>query len=141
MTREVRSNYHRFRRAGWRADEAIRAARILARWDEAEGEGWVRLQAIPDEDWTIKDNGCSCGDPACRRRERDAFERHGAWGVVGEYGIDIPEPSGPLAGCLTETRWHHADSCWGFVGFDVLNPLENPYVVDIMAETLEALDA
>jgi hypothetical protein len=127
----VRSKYHRLRRAGWRAEEAIRAARILERWDKAESDGLVRLQAIPDEDWTIKDNGCSCGNPVCQRRERESFERDGAWGSVGEYRTDTDSED-----------WTHADSVWGHVGYnDVLSPLENPYILDIMAATLDALDA
>jgi hypothetical protein len=122
--------YKRFRDAGRTAEDALDSARTLARWDEAEQTGSVRIVARPDpdsspSDWhDTKGGACECED--CR-----AYARDGAWGTVGEYRTDPDSED-----------WTHADSVWGHVGYnDVLSPLENPYVVDIMAATLDALDA
>jgi hypothetical protein len=133
VTRSVRSNYHRFRRAGWRADEAIRAARILERWDEAKGEGWVRIQVEPDDSGWHHDDICGC-DRGDKCQVLRAAIDNGVYAVIGEYRDDPDAPE--------DDRWMPGDSVCGFVGYDdPLDPYLNPYVLDIMATTLDALDA
>lgn len=114
--------YHRFRKAGYPAVQAYRNAKLLVEWDDLEAKGLVRLLAESDEHFD-PDILCDCG---CG--DREAYERDGAWGVVGQYRLD------------TESDWQTGDSIWGCVGYrDVLSPFENWYVPDIMHETLAAL--
>jgi hypothetical protein len=137
MTREVRSNYHRFRRSGLSAKESIDAARTLARWDEAEQAGSVRIVARSDHDSSPSDYHDTKGG-ACECEDCRAYARDGACGVVGQY--TTTDDASEDEDC--DDGWEDADSVWACVGYnDVLSPLENPYVVDIMQATLDALDA
>lgn len=147
MLHRIKFQYRALRECGWRAGEAMRAARILVSWHRREAGEFdhpdaihcVRLRAVPDETATFDD---VCGDtynpranpdiPRSRleREEaafRDLVEREGVWGVVSEYWDE------------TDERWRHADSCFGFAGYkDVMDPRENPYIPDLMSAALEA---
>jgi hypothetical protein len=91
----------------------------LARFQAAERTGFVRLRCELDEDF----------DPRDFMEDSDIQDSDWeAYGSIGEYRLS-----------LDSEDWVHADSCWGHVGYrDVLDWTENPYILDIMAETLEA---
>ena len=112
------------------------AMAISQRFARLEALGLVRLECKPDEYADIDDLEGDCFDPKHNpdvdpsqlEAERKAFHarinREGVWGLVGEYADG--------------THWAHADSCWGFVGDDMIN---SGYDVDIKALTIEALRA
>lgn len=99
-----------------------RVAVTLTKWRAAARAGYVRLRSefdfhynpgdydIPDDDWNGE-----------------------AYGTIGEFSLD-PDAS------WDSPAWTHGDSVWGHVGYrDCLDPMENPYILDIMDETLAAL--
>ena len=122
MNRQLAREYRRFRKAGIGgvvgrdAANCLQAARTVLLWERLEAAGLVRLSVEADEsyDWS--------------EEERERYGSDGAWGVVGGYRT------------LDGDGWEHGDSVWGFVGYArVDSPTENPYVVDIMAQTIDAL--
>ncbi|MGC4033612.1 MAG: hypothetical protein QM754_18145 [Tepidisphaeraceae bacterium] len=125
MNSYARSVFTQARTAGYGALESLSISRTVQAFDTAESEGLVRLEALPDEDFDLE--GFS-DIPGVVEEARKAIERGD-----GPYGV--------VASCLTESgEWHQADSCWGFVGYrDVLSPVENPYVVDLMRSALAAI--
>lgn len=126
MNERTRRYYREGRKAGYRASEALSVARVLTKWHAAEWAGYVQLR---EEDDTDYEGFCDCDDPKCSAKTGPAY------GSIGEYRID-PDPDPHFPG------WEVADSVWGHTGYrDVLDPWENPYVVDIMQETLDALKA
>ena len=121
----------------------MRVARTLAQWSALESLGLVRISAEEDEDAANDPDSiaCSCGDPKCIQgpeRIRETIESIGVWGVVGEFGLPdrwAGEPTSIFVpDCLV---WHHADAVWGHIGYrDCADWRENPYVIDIMDETI-----
>lgn len=123
--REVRtvSNYT----PGTNAVRCLSQARTLLKWRAAERAGYVKLDVEEDQDFQPDEGNCCCEDPDCSAKTGPAF------GTVGRYRQDHP-----LAGRIP--TWEQADSVWGHTGYaDPGDWRENPYVLDIMAETLEAL--
>lgn len=128
-TRKVAAKYRAVRSAGvacivgQNALVSLEIARTLVLWEQLEDTGLVRLRTVPDDsyDWSDKPDGMS--------DERwEEVSQGGAWGIVGEYRI------------TEEAEWQQADSVWGFVGYSTHDdPFENPYVSDIMAQTIEQL--
>lgn len=114
-------DYNRARRAGYGAKDALRLARLIEEWKDAERAGLVQLRVEPDNDPDASQ--CDCGDKHCRHNE--LLERDGAFGTIGEYR----DASG---------EWAHADSCWGHVGYaDPADPIENDYAADAMRSALD----
>ena len=122
MNRQLAREYRRFRAAGIGgvvgrdAANCLHAARTVLLWERLEAAGLVRLSVEPDDsyDWS--------------EEERERYGSDGAWGVVGSYRTG------------ERGEWEHGDSVWGFVGYaSVDSPTENPYVIDIMTQTIEAL--
>lgn len=136
--RNVKSLYHQFRAAGYRADESLRSARIVSafcapgvEWDHdsdpdrfsdfAPGDdlGRVRIIAEPDEDYDWEDL-----DNSVPRSVYERCARDGAWGTVAQV--------------WNGSEWEDVDSVWGNVGYDdPLDPVENCYVVDLMSAALD----
>lgn len=118
----VRNLYHAARRAGYPAASALDMARTIAKFRALEDIGAVRIRAEHDEETSFD-------------------EGEEAFGTIGEFRTDFEYLSDWLPSDTEEdhvTDWEHADSCWGHVGYqDVTDPLENPYVVDEMAECVE----
>jgi hypothetical protein len=57
--------------------------------------------------------------------------RLGSFVSIGQFRLDT-----------TRERWETADSVGGHIGYrNILDPFENPYVIGIMSETLDALDS
>ncbi|MDB5326987.1 MAG: hypothetical protein JWM57_2556, partial [Phycisphaerales bacterium] len=80
--------------------ESLSIARTADAFDDAVNEGLVRIEALPDEDYRPEDWSDD-------KRDREAYERDGAWGVVTRY-LDA------------DGEWRVADSVWGFVGYSSL---------------------
>jgi hypothetical protein len=100
-----------------------RAAVTLRKWWALEDAGYVRLTCEDDTDFVPGEGNCCCDDPECSAKTGPAY------GSVGEYRLDPEDEDG----------WVVADSVWGHTGYrDVLDPFENPYILDIMAGTIEA---
>lgn len=110
-------HYARLRAAQWSAREALRAAKVRDCFDAAREAGDVRLRHVEDsEPYMVGD---AENEPATRAR----IERHGVWGIIGEYR------------CPCCDEWRPADSCWGFVGDDLE---DNGHDTDIMQAAIDA---
>jgi hypothetical protein len=124
----LRNLYRQARKAqvGWIVGEsalsAWRAARILRQWDALECLGLVRLRDEWDEHYEWEGDGANpCPDEP-------------AYGSIGEYRLPGEEP---YTAFDDEVEWEHGDSVWGHVGYrDVLDWRENPYILDVMSETI-----
>lgn len=126
-----RTVYRAARARGWRAEEALRRARVVAAWDAAGGHvydesysedagpddsvlcpGPVRLRVPWDECFYDDSYLDTWDDVPARERERvrrelwDRIERDGVVGIVGERWDGAAE------------EWVTVDSVWGFVGDD-----------------------
>ena len=100
----------------------LRIASTLARWDTLEEFGLVRLTAEPDYDFDPNDFEHPEGFDDSNGDSLEAF------GTIGQY-----RPT-------EDHDFVTGDSCWGHVGYkDVLDWRENPYILDIMAETIRNL--
>jgi hypothetical protein len=118
-------HYREFRKrspfmlVGCNALQALQAARTLARFREYEGACLVRLRSEFDSD---------ADTSFMSEREYDAWNGE-AFGSISEYLC-------PACG-----SWLGADSIWGHIGYrDVLDPFENPYIVELMASALDCID-
>jgi len=130
MNATVLKHYRRFRAnpcwliKGQNAKLALDSARTLVAFERSEAEGMVRLRAEIDDD-------CVSWMDDRQRKDWDGE----AYGSIGEYRL----PECPC--CHSRPSWVHCDSVWGHIGYkDVLDPFENPYIVDIMRSTLDALE-
>lgn len=123
----VRNYYRQLRHAGYRAGESLRSAKIVDRFNRAERAGLVRISLIPDD--SEYDPGDTDGMTAKQVTDMwDRINRLGVYGVVGEYRLN------------EDSEWESADSVWGCAGYDHADSfIENCYVPDIMAETLDTL--
>lgn len=131
ISNRIRNLYREARKAGscrvgFAAVEALDTAYTLAKWEVLAELGYVRLIAEPDDDadlsWIDQDR-YSDSD---RERFRDDVETNGVWGSIGEFRLDPDSED-----------WQTADSVWGHTGYrNVLDWRENPYVLDIMDETI-----
>jgi len=149
MNARLTREYRTFRAHGEPASRALDAARTCLLWGRLSDLGMVRLEVRPDDSYDWSDE-----------RERERFGEDGAWGVVGEYRVparmgnsdDLTTVYGDDSAVVErdsqgqwfrleyEMQWEHGDSIWGCVGYqDVSSPQENPYVIDIMGETIGRL--
>jgi hypothetical protein len=140
----ITSLYRRYRNEGWNASQSLRAARIKAKFEALEDAGYVRLAVEPDDsaDLSFLDQD-DCYPRSVADRERARASRDGTWGLVGMYRLDPPrDDADSLArtmGC-DDGGWQPGGSVWGFIGDDV-DPRDNPYAPDIMAETIAAFNS
>jgi hypothetical protein len=133
MNQWIKAEYERLRRNGWRACDAIRAARVKDAWDDAENAGLVKVDAEPDclsvED-TEPDWDAICINhhvAALERKEyRDRCNRDGLWIYAAYYRTSVDD------------EWILADSIGGFVGSDWK---DSGYDTDMRETALEALEA
>jgi hypothetical protein len=137
ISQATRRLYDRFRKAGCGAQESLRSARILRKWNALDRLGAVRIRIEDDEDFTPDEDNCCCEDPRCSARTGPAY------GTVGEYRTDWHDRgSWHLDDGDHSSVWVHADSVWGHTGYrDPADPVENCYVIGIMAETIDAFRA
>lgn len=103
------------------AASALKQARIIVRFRELEDAGLVRLRAEPDEHYNWNEF-----DP----KESEKWGDDGAWGSIVDWRVS------------DEDEWEEGDSCWGHVGYkDVLDPLENCYIIDHMRSAIDKVEA
>lgn len=135
---QLRAVYQRFRAAGNSAITSLQCAKTLLEFQAAEADGFVKLDAIPEEESYFD----VYGDPeeytdihgkrVSAKQARDhiveQLERDGNWCVVS-YWFD-------------GSRWQFADSVGQCLGYsNPLSPFENCYVTDLMASALRARQA
>src|SRR5262245_17299029 len=106
VSHTLRTLYHRERRLGFSAWQALRHARIRRTWEHLE-DRYVRLRLEPDDgpDLSYLEQGCYQGTRegrALAKQTRETVEREGVWGILGEYRLTDGD------------SWHVADSVWGF---------------------------
>ena len=127
----IQNTFNDFRKQGFRPVEAIRAARILQKWEPLESEGFVKLEWHPDSDpyddsfidtWTDENENT-------REQYRKALwrdiERDGVWGLVASIRTDTDDSE----------AWEVVDSIWGLVGQD-----DAGYGPDLMNAAIQELD-
>ena len=135
---ELITRYRTLRSQGWRASQALSAARTLERWEDNDGAivedycdsdepGTVRLLISADNDVyddSYFDTWDDITESQLERLRSELWarvEREGVYGVIGEY--------------WDGHAWCEVDSCWSFIGDDWLN---SGYDHDIMRATLDA---
>lgn len=141
MNKYTVAEYHKLRRKGWHAKEALRAARIKDEWLDAESEGFVKLDIVADDCVSLDGILGDCYDPkvitdispkrlaAQRKLEIERINRDGVWGIVGK--VKVPACSK----CHSNERWETVESIWGFVGDDWKN---SGHDTDVMSAVLTA---
>lgn len=141
MDRNVKRWWDRIRKAGGAscivgesAKGDLEAARIIARFEDLEAAGYVRIVAEPHEEsyWDVY------GEPGSEREREETnrlLESWGCWYVYSEYRLSM------LRTHVPENEWHHADGVGMCVYRNPTSPLENCYVVDLMMAALEQYDA
>ena len=135
--------YAQFRTAGYSPVESWRSSGIVAEFRAHEYDenydpepheiGAMRIRLEPDsEPYDPGDDLEPFRGSDGRWRSREELERElselldrtGVWGSIGEV--------------WDGSEWVQADSCWGHARYDNPDcPIENPYVVDHMAECLK----
>lgn len=140
-----RSYYNRFRRNGWKALSAWRAAGIVDRFEDEETAGRVRLDAEPD--WETDPLDTDVFDPRCnpgigparlerqKREYLETLERIGVWVVLGQIRRE------PCSRCGKGGDWETVISCSGMTYGNPVDPFTCEIAVDLMNETVAALDA
>jgi hypothetical protein len=132
--------YQRMRQAGYSAKDALRNAKIVAEWQQAEADGLVRLLAEPEEECyydvfgepeAYTDvNGRRVSEAQARAKLDRLIELHGVWIVIAEYRTS------------EDDAWQRADSIGMNAGYrNPLDPVQNAYVPDLMQSALRALEA
>lgn len=141
----ARRKFQQLRAAGLKASEALRSAKIWEAFEEAEAEGLLRLQQIPEQGGPFDSFGEpeAYQDPSGRRisaeeAKAEALRLADLWGgwIVS---VEIFRPACEI--CGRPEGWKALDSVGGFWGYeDPLSPLQNPYAADLMQQGLEALE-
>ena len=91
MNATLQNEYARQRKAGRRADTALRNAKIKREFASRDD---VRLFLV----WYPHNKA--------RKDLWESIESNGVWGLTSEVK------------CASCDEWHHVDSCWGFIGQD-----------------------
>jgi len=135
MTNSLRRLYRRVRSAGIvgfagaSAIGSLVVAREMDRWNHLKSRGLVRIVLTPetDPDFSYLDTW----DHLSERSKREHIERMenlGVYVVSGQYRLDDDSP------------WITADSIGNTAGYrDASDPFENPYVPDIISNTLAVM--
>lgn len=126
---QIKKLYRKFRKnnpsmlVGRDAEHALRAARILQRFNELEEQGLVRMVQEPEEESYFG----VYGEPDTEKERKEIeeiIERLGCWWTASEY--------------FDGDAWEQASSCGMHTGYvDPLDPFENCYVIDEMAAAIE----
>lgn len=118
MNATVRAEYKRLRRKGWTASDAMHAAEVNAAFEEAEAEGLVAFEVIPDEsaDLSFLDQDCM---EDVREAEYSRADSCGTWGIVATVNGKT------------------VDSVWGFIGDDWK---DSGYDTDVKAAALRVIE-
>lgn len=113
MAQHIRSLYKRFRKAGYRASEAITNTKILDKWEDLEADGMVRIIALA-EDESYFDVFGKPDSERDRKRIVEEIELNGCWVVVSQVYNDETD------------KWEWYDSIGMCTGYnDPTSPFEN----------------
>ena len=119
MDQKTQRDYARLRAMHWTAREALRAAKIRARFEALEHEGRVRLDVLEDEE------PYDHGDMGDEKATNERIER------LGLYGIQTS------VACACCGAWNVVDAVWGFIGQDWR---DSGYDTDLMDSAIDAAD-
>lgn len=135
MKKQLKEDWQKFMEHGayaippGRAACAMRQARILAHWREAEAACLVRLRCEPEQESYFDVFGKP--DTEKERKQMEAtLERLGCWYIVAEVN-DGSEAEGD--------DWRIVDAIGMCVYDNPLDPFENCYVPDLMKAALDAI--
>lgn len=134
MNTQLRKDFTRFLNSqGYctppgRAACALRSARTLAEWRQAEAVGLVRLQADPEQENYFDVYGKPDSEKE-RKAIEDCLERMGCYVVYSEVNH----------GSESRDDWQHCDSVGMCVYDNPLDPFENCYVIDLMRSALDQI--
>jgi hypothetical protein len=126
--KRIRDLYAKIRRdpvsmlVGRDAEMALRAARIITRFEDLKRAGLVRISAEPQDESYFD----VYGEPDTEKERKaieESIERDGLWHVFTEYQDESGE-------------WQTADSIGMCIYRDPCSPFENCYVVDLMDEAV-----
>ena len=134
MTERETIYYKRLRHAGYTARDAIRAARIVKRFEDLEGGGRVRLRLEPEVESYFDVYGEPEGYTDIHGRRHSAEEEHQEiCGMIDLHGLwfVVAEVRCPCCGA-----WEWADSIGMCIYRDPLDFCENAYVPDLMAAAI-----
>ncbi len=122
----TKSLYRDFRCVGWRAKDALWAARTVAEFDDLEDELLVRIRVEPEEENYFD----VYGKPDTEKERKEIIEiidQLGCWVVFTEYRLH-PEGKWEIGGAV--------GMCTGYQNPE--SPFENEYVPGLMWEAIEA---
>ena len=109
-----------------RAACALRSAKTLAEWREAERAGLVRLVAEPEREDYFAVFGREDNEKYQKAMEQ-TLERDGCWHVFSQVNH----------GSESGDKWVFADGVGMCVYRNPLDPFENDYVIDLMRSALD----
>jgi hypothetical protein len=127
MNRKVLAEYREFRNRGYRAEVALRSARIVVDFRKMEERGLVRIAVSPEFEPYF-----DVYDEPDTKKERDEICR---W--IDLYGIWVVSSERACGCCGT---FKTIDSIGMCVFQDASDPHENDYVVDLMASALKSTE-
>jgi len=130
MSPAIGAEYRRLRALGWRASEAIRAARINVLFDDYEAQGLVSWRVVAD--WTPYDASYIDTWHDVRPSERERIKRETYARVNDEGHWAVVTLARKACGEL-----HDVDSTCGFIGDDWR---DSGYDVDLRAAALLACE-
>ena len=130
MTPWELNEYKRLRSQGWRAQQALRAARVRDRFTDLEDVGLVKIEAEPEfevyDDTYIDTWGLSPEKVKQEKKKLWALiEREGCWIYTSYFRRD------------DKSEWIAVDS----VGMCIGHLKDSGYDVDLMAAAIEALES
>jgi hypothetical protein len=130
MDPRICSEYQRLRGKGWRAADAMRAARVNVAFDEAEEEGLVRFRVEPecepyDSSYVDTWEESPARAQRIKRELDDRIERDGHWYIAAD-----------VLCCAEHDHWSRVDGVGGFIGEDFI---DSGYDVDVREAALHAV--
>lgn len=114
------------------AKQALHSAKVLKRWHELEGES-VRLRLEYEEESYFDIFGAPDTEKE-RKAIVKAIEQYGCYYAASEFKTKVCEC------CGRGGDWEHADGVGMLIYSDPLDPFENDYIIDLMAEAIAAYE-
>ena len=139
MNKSEQKTYQAARKEGYGAAESLRIAKTQEVFHNLEYQGLVRLRAEPEEENYFDVYGEPTGYEGAngrrvsaeqeRKETYDLINLHGCWCIFSEWrGSE-------------ESDWERADSVGMCAGYkNVLSPIENRYVVDLMRAAIDEVE-
>lgn len=133
------NTYAKFRHAGYPAQQALRYAKTLRTWEQADYKGLVKIEAKAEYEnyfdvygepngYTDQHGRYHSAEDERKEIEQE-IEQKGCWYVVTYYRMDEGD------------EWQQADSIGMCIYNDPCSPFENAYAADLMQSALAAIEA